>query len=306
MRILVTGAAGLLGYDVVNEALARGHRCVGCARQEGYIGLAAQKAAGDYVYMPLDIRSAPALAALFEDFRPEAVIHCAAWRDAVSAQLPENEAEVFAVNAAASGEIARLCAAYGSRMIYVSTDYVYSGSGSDPWQADDVSPAPLNVYGRSKLEGERAVARTLRAFYIVRTSWLFGIHGRNFVSSMLRLGRTQGEVRVVDDQIGAPAYTKDLARLLADMAETDRYGYYNAVNAGGFVSRSGLAAEIFRQAGLRVRLTPVPTAAFTADTLPRPLNERLDLSALTACGFRLLPDWKDALSRYLREMENDG
>ncbi len=150
------------------------------------------------------------------------------------------------------------------------------------------------------------MARTLRAFYIVRTSWLFGIHGRNFVSSMLRLGRTQGEVRVVDDQIGAPAYTKDLARLLADMAETDRYGYYNAVNAGGFVSRSELAAEIFRQAGLRVRLTPVPTAAFTADTLPRPLNERLDLSALTACGFRLLPDWKDALSRYLREMENDG
>ena len=306
MRILVTGALGLLGYDVVNEALARGDICVGCARSAADTGIAAQLAPGNYSYIQLDICDHAALAALFADFKPEAVIHCAAWRNAVTAQLPENRAAVYAVNAAASGDIAALCARYGSKLIYISTDYVYNGSGTTPWPADDILPEPLNVYGCSKLEGERAIACRTDAFYIVRTAWLFGVHGGNFVDTMLRLGRTHASLSVVNDQIGAPAYTKDLARLLLDMARSDRYGYYNAVNSGGFVSRCGFAAEIFRQAGLRVRLNPVSTAGFTADALPRPLNERLDLSALPANGFRLLPDWKDALSRYLKEMNCNG
>lgn len=302
MRVLVTGVSGLLGYDVVNEMLARKNTCVGCSRAPSYAGLSAQLKNGDYRYAPLDICDEKALSGLFGAFRPEAVIHCAAWRDAVSAEKPENEAAVFAVNAGAVRLIARLCAEYGSRLVYVSTDYVFDGSGGAPWREDTGRLRPLNVYGRSKLEGERAVTALTGRAFIVRTAWLFGSHGKNFVDTMLRLGAERGELRVVDDQTGSPTYTKDLARLLADMAGSDAYGVYHAVSAGGYVSRRVFAEEIFRQAGLSVRVEPVSSDAFIGDPVKRPLNGRLGTAALSENGFRQLPEWKDALSRYLKEI----
>ena len=285
MRVLITGASGLLGYDVVNELLNRNCICVGCARAPSYEGLSAQLQSGDYRYFPLDICDETVLSELFGAFRPEAVIHCAAWRNAVSAEQHENEAAVFAVNTGAVRFLARLCSESGCRLVYVSTDY---------------------VFGRSKLEGERAVTALTNRAFIVRTAWLFGVHGKNFVDTMLRLGAAQGTVRVVDDQIGTPTYTKDLARLLADMAASDAYGIYHAVNTGGYVSRCEFAKEIFLQAGLSVRVDPVHSAAFPDDPVNRPLNGRLETAALSKNGLRQLPEWKDALARYLKEMKVCG
>lgn len=305
MRILVTGASGLLGYDVVNELLYRGIPCAGCSRSVNYAGLERQIKTGIYNYTPLDLCNGSAVEILFRSIQPTAVIHCAAWRDAVSAELPENKTAVFAVNALATRQLAQLCGKTGCKMIYLSSDYVFNGSGDIPWMPDTTVPDPLNVYGCSKLAGEQAVANATDSFFVVRTSWLFGAHGHNFVTSMLRLGATQGMLSVVDDQIGAPTYTKDLARLLVDMADSDAYGFYNATNSGGYISRYAFAQEIFRQVGLCVRLTQIHTADYPDNQLSRPLNGRLELSKLTANGFLPLPDWKDALSRYLKELKND-
>ena len=304
MRVLVTGASGLLGYDVVNELLRRGAVCAGCARSASFAGLQAQLGSGRYTYFPLDLTAPELPEQLFRQFGPDAVIHCAAWRDAVSAELPENRAAVFAANEGATRRLSRLCNETGAKMIYVSTDYVFNGGGCEP-RPTAALPEPLNVYGHAKFAGERAAAEETRSFFIVRTQWLFGAHGRSFVSSMLRLAESRDTLSVVDDQIGTPTYTKDLAVLLADMAESEAYGYYHAVNGGGYVSRLGFAEEIFRQAGLRVELQPVHTADFPGDPVPRPLNGRLDCACLAQNGFRPLPDWRDALARCLKEMEND-
>ena len=305
MRVLVTGASGLLGTDVVSELLRRGSITAGCARREDYPCLRGHLASGRYTYFPLDLTAVNAPESLFEAFRPDAVIHCAAWRDAVTAELPQNRAAVFAANEGASRTLARLCAQTGAKMVYVSSDYVFSGGGAAPWKTD-APPDPLNVYGRAKLAGERAVAEETRSFFIVRTQWLFGAYGKSFVSSMLRLAESRDTLSVVDDQIGTPTYTKDLAVLLADLAASDAYGYYHAVNAGGWVSRYRFAEEIFRMTDLPVRLKPVRTADFQGDPVPRPLNERLDCACLEQNGFNSLPDWKDALSRCLKEMKNNG
>jgi len=290
MRVLITGASGLLGHDIA------------CPDRAG-----AQKGlkAGAYSYYQFDICDKKMLSSVFEAFCPDAVIHCAAWRDAVSAELPENESAVFSVNAEATRNIALLCRIYGAEMIYISSDYVFSGEGNLPWKPECTYLDPLNVYGRSKLAGEQAVSEVLQSFFIVRTAWLFGPNGNNFVSTMLKLGKKHGELSVVDDQIGVPTYTKDLAKLISDMIFSRKFGIYHATNTGSYISRYDFAEEIFRQAGIRVSLRKVSTKEFLVDTLPRPLNGRLDTSSLQANGFCPLPGWEDALTRYLRDCERD-
>ena len=232
---------------------------------------------------------------------PDVIIHCAAWTNVDGAEDAENRAKVDAVNHLGTQYLAEAARAVDAKMIYVSTDYVFNGQGTDPWQPDDKSYAPLNVYGQSKLAGELAVAGTLEKYYIVRTAWVFGLNGKNFVKTMVNVGRTHDAVRVVSDQIGTPTYTKDLARLLADMAESEKYGYYHATNEGGYISWYDFTREIYRQTGLDTKVIPVTTEEYGLSKAKRPFNSRLDKSKLIENGFRPLPDWKDALGRYLME-----
>ncbi|MBR3448864.1 MAG: dTDP-4-dehydrorhamnose reductase [Oscillospiraceae bacterium] len=303
MTVFVTGVAGQLGHDVVNELAKRGHAAVGSDLAPAYAGLQDGTAAASCTYISLDITDADAVQAALESVKPDAVIHCAAWTAVDAAEDAENREKVFAINAGGTQNIANACKKLGSKMIYISTDYVFNGQGEEPWQPDCKDYAPLSVYGQSKLEGELAVANTLEKYYIVRIAWVFGVNGRNFIKTMLNVGRTHDEVRVVCDQIGTPTYTLDLAVLLADMAETDRYGYYHATNEGGFISWYDFTREIYRQAGLQTKVTPVTTAEYGLSKAARPFNSRLDKSKLTENGFTPLPDWKDALARYLKEIQ---
>lgn len=303
MKVFVTGVAGQLGHDVVNELAKRGHAAVGSDLAPAYAGLQDGTAAASCTYISLDITDADAVQAALESVKPDAVIHCAAWTAVDAAEDAENREKVFAINAGGTQNIANACKKLGSKMIYISTDYVFNGQGEEPWQPDCKDYAPLSVYGQSKLEGELAVANTLEKYYIVRIAWVFGVNGRNFIKTMLNVGRTHDEVRVVCDQIGTPTYTLDLAVLLADMAETDRYGYYHATNEGGFISWYDFTREIYRQAGLQTKVTPVTTAEYGLSKAARPFNSRLDKSKLTENGFTPLPDWKDALARYLKEIQ---
>lgn len=303
MKVFVTGVAGQLGHDVVNELAKRGHEAVGSDLAPAYAGLQDGTAAASCTYVSLDITDADAVQAALESVKPDAVIHCAAWTAVDAAEDAENREKVFAINAGGTQNIANTCKKLGSKMIYISTDYVFNGQGEAPWQPDCKDYAPLSVYGKSKLEGELAVANTLEKYYIVRIAWVFGVNGKNFIRTMLNVGRTHDEVRVVCDQIGTPTYTLDLAVLLADMAETDRYGYYHATNEGGFISWYDFTREIYRQAGLQTKVTPVTTAEYGLSKAARPFNSRLDKSKLTENGFTPLPDWKDALARYLKEIQ---
>ena len=303
MKVFVTGVAGQLGHDVVNELAKRGHEAVGSDLAPAYAGLQDGTAAASCTYVSLDITDADAVQAALESVKPDAVIHCAAWTAVDAAEDAENREKVFAINAGGTQNIANACKKLGSKMIYISTDYVFNGQGEAPWQPDCKDYAPLSVYGKSKLEGELAVANTLEKYYIVRIAWVFGVNGKNFIRTMLNVGRTHDEVRVVCDQIGTPTYTLDLAVLLADMAETDRYGYYHATNEGGFISWYDFTREIYRQAGLQTKVTPVTTAEYGLSKAARPFNSRLDKSKLTENGFTPLPDWKDALARYLKEIQ---
>ena len=280
MKVLVTGAKGQLGYDVVNELTLRGHEAIGVDISE------------------MDITSAAQTMNVIAEISPDAVIHCAAWTAVDAAE--DNEDAVRRVNADGTRNVASACKAVGAKMMYISTDYVFDGQGTEPWQADCKTFAPLNIYGRTKLEGEKAVAETLDKYFIVRIAWVFGAHGKNFVDTMLRLGQTHDTLRVVSDQIGTPTYTPDLARLLVDMTETDKYGYYNATNEGGYISWYEFACEIFRQAGIKPKVIPVTTKEYGLSKAKRPFNSRLDLSKLTANGFKPLPDWRDALERYMK------
>ena len=303
MTVFVTGVAGQLGHDVVNELAKRGHETVGSDLAPAYAGLQDGTAAASCTYVSLDITDADAVQAALESVKPDAVIHCAAWTAVDAAEDAENREKVFAINAGGTRNIADACKMLGSKMIYISTDYVFNGQGEEPWQPDCKDYAPLSVYGKSKLEGELAVAETLEKYYIVRIAWVFGVNGKNFIRTMLNVGRTHDEVRVVCDQIGTPTYTLDLAVLLADMAETDRYGYYHATNEGGFISWYDFTCEIYKQAGLGTKVTPVTTAEYGLSKAARPFNSRLDKSKLTENGFTPLPDWKDALARYLKEIQ---
>lgn len=305
MIFFVTGAGGQLGHDVVNELHKRGHAVVGSGSKPAYCGVQDGSAVCSLPYVQLDIRNRDAVMEAIGAARPDVVIHCAAWTAVDAAEAPENAGEVQAVNALGTRYVAEACRALDCKMLYISTDYVFPGGGSRPWRPDEGGYAPLNAYGRSKLAGELAVEELLEKFFIVRTAWVFGRSGGNFVKTMLRLGQSHAELRVVNDQIGTPTYTRDLARLLADMSLTEAYGRYHATNEGGYISWYDFACEIFRQAGMNVRVQPVSTGEYGLSTAARPFNSRLDKSKLREKGFAPLPDWRDALGRYLKEIKTE-
>lgn len=295
MRVFVTGANGQLGHDLLTELRSRGHDATG----SGSRARLDWDKTGKFPYVSMDITDGVAVADTLSKIRPDVVIHCAAWTAVDAAEDDEKRERVRAVNAQGTAHIADACAKLGCKLIYVSTDYVFDGSGETPWKADNERFAPLNYYGETKLEGEKAVKATLERYFIVRTAWVFGNHGANFVRIMRELGKKRSSLRVVNDQIGTPTYTPDLARLLVDMAETERYGCYHATNEGGYISWYDFAREIFRQSGYSTEVIPVTTAEYGLSKARRPFNSRLDKSKLSENGFVPLPDWKDALRRYL-------
>lgn len=301
MRIFVTGVNGQLGHDVMNELASRGYEGVGSDLASFYSGIDDGTAVTKMPYVSLDITDAQAVKQVLEDVHPDAVVHCAAWTAVDMAEDDENVAKVRAVNAGGTQNIADVCKELDCKMLYLSTDYVFDGQGTEPWQPDCKEYKPLNVYGQTKLEGELAVSGTLDKYFIVRIAWVFGKNGKNFVKTMLNVGKTHDTVRVVNDQIGTPTYTFDLARLLVDMIESDAYGYYHATNEGGYISWYDFTCEIYRQAGYTTKVVPVTTAEYGLSKAKRPFNSRLDKSKLIANGFKPLPDWKDALRRYLKE-----
>lgn len=300
MKVLVTGVCGQLGHDVMNELAKRGLEAVGSDITPVYSGAADGSAVTRAPYVQLDITDAGAVSRVLGEAKPDAVVHCAAWTAVDAAE--DNEEKVRAINAGGTEHIARACRALGAKMMYISTDYVFDGQGETPWSPDCRDYAPLSVYGRTKLEGEQAVASLLDAYFIVRIAWVFGVNGKNFIKTMLSLGQKHDTLRVVCDQIGTPTYTLDLARLLVDMIETDRYGYYHATNEGGYISWADFAKEIFRQAGMMTKVVPVTTSEYGLSKAARPYNSRLDKRKLIENGFTPLPAWQDALSRYLREI----
>ena len=302
MKIFVTGVAGQLGHDVMNELARRGHQGVGSDLAPAYSGIED----GSYVtgapYVSMDITDEQAVAQTLQAVRPDAVIHCAAWTAVDAAEDDDKRDKVYAINVSGTEHVARACKALDCKMMYISTDYVFNGQGDTPWEPDCQDYAPLSVYGQTKLEGELAVSGLLRKFFIVRIAWVFGLNGKNFVKTMLNLSQRFSSLRVVSDQIGTPTYTLDLARLLVDMIETDCYGYYHATNEGGYISWYDFACEIFRQAGRQVQVTPVTTAEYGLSKAVRPFNSRLDKRKLAENGFTPLPPWQDALARYLKEI----
>ena len=294
MKILVTGVGGQLGHDVMNELSRRGHTPVGSDLAEA-LDI-------PYAYVSMDLTDEKSVRETVLGVKPDAVIHCAAWTAVDAAEDEENRALVKAVNVGGTASIAKACKALDCKMIYISTDYVFNGKGETPWDPDCKDYAPLSVYGQTKLEGELAVSETLEKYFIVRIAWVFGVNGKNFIKTMLNVGRKYDTVRVVNDQIGTPTYTFDLARLLVDMIESEKYGYYHATNEGGFISWYDFTKEIYRQAGLGTNVLPVTTEEYGLTKAVRPENSRLDKSKLLEMGFEPLPDWKDALSRYLVEI----
>lgn len=302
MKFFVTGVGGQLGHDVMNELLGRGHEGVGSGTRAAYSGADDGSAVTKAPYAALDITDRDAVEKVISEVRPDAVIHCAAWTAVDLAEEADNRAKVRAVNAGGTQNIADVCKKLGCKMTYISTDYVFDGQGTAPWQPDCRAYNPLNVYGQTKLEGELAVSRTLEKYFIVRIAWVFGLNGGNFVKTMLSVGKTHDTVRVVNDQIGTPTYTLDLARLLIDMNETEKYGYYHATNEGGYISWYDFAKEIYRQAGYSTNVLPVTTAEYGLSRAARPLNSCLDKRKLAEAGFTPLPTWQDALSRYLKEI----
>ena len=302
MKVFVTGVAGQLGHDVVNELISRGHQAIGSDLAPQYSGIADGSAVTACPYVSLDITDKAAVNKALSVIAPDAVVHCAAWTAVDQAEEPDKQDLVRAINAGGTRNIAEACEALDAKMLYISTDYVFDGQGQTPWQPDCKDYKPLNVYGQTKLEGELAVAETLEKYFIVRIAWVFGLNGKNFIKTMLNVGKTRDTVRVVNDQIGTPTYTYDLSRLLVDMAESDKYGYYHATNEGGYISWYDFTCEIFRQAGYPTKVEPVTTAEYGLSKAARPFNSRLDKSKLTQMGFAPLPTWQDALARYLKEM----
>ena len=303
MKIFVTGVCGQLGHDVVNNAAARGYETVGSDIQPEYSGVADGSAVTSAPYVQLDITDKEAVKTVISEIKPDVIIHCAAWTAVDAAEDEENREKVHSINALGTGYIAEAAKSIDCKMLYLSTDYVFDGKGDRPWEPDDKCYAPLNVYGQSKLDGELAVSSILDKFFIVRIAWVFGLNGKNFIKTMINVGKTHDTVRVVNDQIGTPTYTLDLARLLVDMVETDKYGYYHATNEGGFISWYDFCCEFYKQYGLNTKVIPVTTEEYGLSKAARPFNSRLDKSKLVQAGFKPLPDWKDAVKRYLAEAE---
>lgn len=285
MKVLVTGVKGQLGYDVVNELTKRGHTAIGVDIDE------------------MDITDKQSVQLIIDNNKPDAIIHCAAWTAVDLAEDDNKIALVRAVNTDGTRNIAEVCKKLNCKMMYISTDYVFNGQGTEPWKPDCKDYEPLNVYGQTKLGGELAVANLLEKYFIVRIAWVFGVNGNNFIKTMLNVGKKYDELTVVNDQIGTPTYTFDLARLLVDMIETEKYGYYHATNEGGYISWYDFACEIFNQAGYKTKVKPVTTEEYGLSKAKRPFNSRLDKNKLIENGFKPLPTWQDALSRYLKEID---
>ena len=311
MKVLVTGVAGQLGHDVMNELAKRGYEGIGSDIAESYNGIQDGTPVVSMPYVQMDITDKASVEKVLTEVNADAVIHCAAWTAVDLAEDEDKKDKVHAVNAEGTKNIAEVCKKLESKMVYTSTDYVFNGQGEEPWQPDCKDYQPLNVYGQSKLDGELAVSETLDKYFIVRIAWVFGKNGNNFIKTMLKVGKNHDKLRVVNDQIGTPTYTFDLARLLVDMIETDKYGYYHATNEGGYISWYDFTKEIFRQAVEqghteygedRITVDPVTTAEYGVSKAARPFNSRLDKKKLVENGFTPLPTWQDALGRYLKEL----
>ena len=314
MKVLVTGVAGQLGHDVMNELAKRGYEGIGSDIAESYNGIQDGTPVVSMPYVQMDITDKASVEKVLTEVNADAVIHCAAWTAVDLAEDEDKKDKVHAVNAEGTKNIAEVCKKLDSKMVYTSTDYVFNGQGEEPWQPDCKDYQPLNVYGQSKLDGELAVSETLDKYFIVRIAWVFGKNGNNFIKTMLKVGKNHDKLRVVNDQIGTPTYTFDLARLLVDMIETDKYGYYHATNEGGYISWYDFTKEIFRQAvgqghteygEDRITVDPVTTAEYGVSKAARPFNSRLDKKKLVENGFTPLPTWQDALGRYLKELNID-
>lgn len=300
MKFFVTGVCGQLGHDVMCELSRRGYEAVGSDMAIAYCGV--NDSVKNMPYVQLDITNPIAVKEAISKVCPDSVIHCAAWTAVDMAEDDANVQKVRAVNAYGTQNIADVCKELNCKMTYISTDYVFDGQGTKPWEPDCKDYKPLNVYGQTKLEGELAVSKTLEKYFIVRIAWVFGLNGKNFIKTMLNVGKTHDTVRVVCDQIGTPTYTFDLSRLLVDMNETNKYGYYHATNEGGYISWYDFTCEIFKQAKYTTKVIPVTTAEYGLSLAARPFNSRLDKSKLVKEGFALLPTWQDALARYLKEI----
>ncbi len=312
MKVLVTGVAGQLGHDVMNELAKRGYEGIGTDLAEAYSGVADGTPVTTMPYVSMDITDTEVVEKNIKDLAPDVVVHCAAWTAVDLAEDEDKQAKVRAINVGGTDNIAKACKEVNAKMVYISTDYVFDGQGETPWNPDCKDYKPLNVYGQTKLDGELAVSGTLEKYFIVRIAWVFGKNGNNFIKTMLKVGENHDKLTVVNDQIGTPTYTFDLARLLVDMIETEKYGYYHATNEGGYISWYDFAVEIFRQAAAlgheaydedHLTVAPVTTKEYGVSKAARPFNSRLDKSKLTANGFELLPSWQDALKRYLEELE---
>lgn len=295
MKYFVTGVGGQLGHDVINELHKRGYDAVGSD--------ILPEVESPAPYKPLDITAPDAVNVLIDAVNPDVIVHCAAWTAVDLAEDEDKRDKVFAINRDGTQNLANAAKKADAKFVYISTDYVFDGQGEEPWQPDCKAYKPLNVYGESKLAGELAVSETLEKYFIVRIAWVFGKNGKNFIKTMINVGKTHDSVRVVCDQIGTPTYTLDLARLLVDMTETEKYGYYHATNEGGFISWYDFTKEIYRQAGMNVNVYPVTTEEYGLSKAKRPFNSRLDKRKLTEAGFTPLPTWQDALERYLKELE---
>lgn len=303
MKVFVTGVSGQLGHDVMNELAKRGFEGIGSDIASEYSGAQDGSAVTTMPYVQLDITDAVAVETVLNEVKPDVVIHCAAWTAVDMAEDDDKVEKVRAINAGGTQNIASACKELDCKMVYISTDYVFDGQGTEPWQPDCKDYKPLNVYGQTKLEGELAVANTLDKYFIVRIAWVFGVNGKNFIKTMLTIGKKFETIRVVNDQIGTPTYTLDLSVLLVDMVETEKYGYYHATNEGGYISWYDFTCEIFKQAGYTTNVVPVTTEEYGLSKAARPFNSRLDKSKLEESGFTPMPTWQNALSRYLKEIE---
>lgn len=305
MKVLVTGVSGQLGHDVMNELAKRGYTGVGSDIAPEYSGVDDNTAVVNMEYVQMDITDEKAVDEIITRVNTDVIVHCAAWTAVDMAEDDDKVEKVRAVNAGGTRNIAKAAKKLDCKMVYISTDYVFDGQGEKPWEPDCKDYKPLNVYGQTKLEGELAVSELLDKYFIVRIAWVFGVNGKNFIKTMINVGKTHDTVRVVNDQIGTPTYTLDLSVLLVDMIETDKYGYYHATNEGGYISWYDFTLEIYKQAGLDTKVIPVTTKEYGLSKAARPFNSRLDKSKLVKNGFTPLPTWQDATRRYVELLKKE-